>query len=70
LSNVEQNETDSSYSFIYITKVFPQSQQRDFEDAKGMVINDYQQVVEEKWLGELEKKYPVKVNEEVFKSLK
>ena len=58
------------YSFLYITAVHTQPEQRSFEDAKGAVINDYQQVVEEKWIAQLKKKYPVKVNEAVFKSIR
>ncbi len=58
------------YSFLYITAVHTQPQQRSFEDAKGAVINDYQGVVEDKWIAQLKKKYPVKVNEAVFKSIR
>ena len=43
--------------------------QRSFEEARGLVINDYQNFLEEKWIVQLKKKYPVKVNEKVFQSL-
>jgi peptidyl-prolyl cis-trans isomerase SurA len=33
------------------------------------VINDYQLELEEKWIADLKKTYPVKVNEEVVKNL-
>ena len=58
------------YSFLYITSVHSQPEQRSFEDAKGAVINDYQQVVEDRWIVQLKKKYPIKVNETVFKSIR
>lgn len=64
------NETDGSVTFNAIIKVYNEPAQRSFEDARGMVISDYQQVLEERWLNELKKKYPVKVNEAVVKSLK
>ncbi|WP_153800333.1 peptidylprolyl isomerase [Foetidibacter luteolus] len=66
----EKNEQDNSWSFIYITEVHPNSAPRSFDDARGLVINDYQQVVEEKWVETLRKKYPVKINEAAVASLK
>ena len=40
------------------------------EEARGFHISDYQQYLEENWLKELKKKYPVKVNRKVLKSIK
>jgi peptidyl-prolyl cis-trans isomerase SurA len=37
--------------------------------ARGLVINDYQAYLGEEWIKELKKKYPVKVNDAVFKPL-
>lgn len=70
MSQPEKNENDNNWSFLYITDVFPSKEQRSFEDARGMVINDYQQVVEERWIEDLKKKYPLKINEGVFKTIK
>jgi peptidyl-prolyl cis-trans isomerase SurA len=39
------------------------------EEARGFHISDYQQYLEENWLKELKKKYPVKVNRKVLKSI-
>lgn len=64
-----RNEGDSSVSFAYVIKLFPQREQRNFEDARGYVINDYQQYLENAWVSELRKKYPVVINEAVFKSM-
>ncbi len=63
------NESDNSVSFAHIIKLFPQREPRSFDDAKGYVINDYQQQLETTWVTELRKKYPVKVNEQVFRSM-
>ena len=60
----------NGYTFVYITAIHSQPQPRNFDDSRGLIINDYQQVVEDKWIAELKKKYPVKVNEVVFKSVK
>jgi peptidyl-prolyl cis-trans isomerase SurA len=65
-----KNENDGSYTFNYIIKVYHEPGQRSFDDARGMVISDYQQVLEDKWIAELKKKYPVKVNEAVFQTIK
>ena len=65
-----KNANDGSYSFNYIVNMYKEPSQRSFEDSRGMVISDYQQVLEEKWIAELRKKYPVMVNEAVFQTIK
>jgi len=65
----EKNVNDDGYSFIYVVKSHPQKEQRNFEDAKGAATNDYQQKLEEDWLATLKKKYPVKVNDAVWKTI-
>jgi peptidyl-prolyl cis-trans isomerase SurA len=69
ISPIVVNNTDGSASFVKILKLYPDKQQRSFEEAKGLVINDYQIVVEDKWIAELKKKHPVKVDEKVFQQL-
>jgi peptidyl-prolyl cis-trans isomerase SurA len=64
-----KNETDNTVTFAYIIKLHPDREPRGFADARGFVINDYQEFLEEKWITTLKKKYPVKINEAVFKSL-
>ncbi len=63
------NNTDGVVGFIEILKIYEGNQQRTFTEARGLVINDYQNVLEERWITDLKKKYPVKVNETVFQSL-
>ncbi len=70
LSTPEKNAGDDGYTFLYITEVHNKPEPRTFDDARGMVINDYQQVLEEKWLAELKKQYPVKVVETVWSTVK
>ena len=57
--------SDGSATFVKYITVYPADQQRSFEEARGLVINDYQNVLEMKWLEALRKKYPVKINEAV-----
>ena len=40
-----------------------------YMDVKGIITNDYQKYLEEKWLKSLRKKYKVKVNKEVLKTV-
>lgn len=64
-----KSDVDNSASFCYIIKVYSNREPRSFNDARGFVINDYQTWLEEKWIAELKKKYPVKVDEAVFKTV-
>lgn len=70
LTTPVKNTNEETYTFNFIVKVYHGPALRTFEDARGMVISDYQQVLEDKWIEELKNKYPVKVNEAVFKSIK
>ena len=63
------NSGDNTASFVQILKLYPANLQRNFEEARGLVINDYQNFLEEKWVAVLKKKYPVKVNNTVFESI-
>jgi peptidyl-prolyl cis-trans isomerase SurA len=63
------NSADNSSSFIYIHKIYRERSPRNFNEAKGFALNDYQTYLEDKWIEELKKKYPVNINEDVFKSL-
>ncbi|MCC6290024.1 MAG: peptidylprolyl isomerase [Chitinophagaceae bacterium] len=69
LTEMVTDSADGTVNFAYIINTYKGPDQKSFEEARGLVINDYQAVLEEKWLAELKKKYPVKVNEKVFKSL-
>ncbi len=60
---------DGTASFIKYIKIYPGNQQRSYEEARGLVINDYQNVLEKKWLDSLNKKYPVVINETIVKKI-
>jgi peptidyl-prolyl cis-trans isomerase SurA len=70
LTTAPVKNNDGSYTFAYIFKVYNEPGQRSFDEAKGLVINDYQNILEKQWLDTLRKKYPIKVNDAVFNSLK
>lgn len=63
------NPVDGNVTFVKLINHNAANLQRNFNEAKGLVINDYQNILEEKWIGDLKKKYPVKINEAVFQSL-
>ena len=65
-----KNVTDNSVTFNYIFRMHPDPQPRLFEDAKGLVISDYQQELEDQWIAALKKKYPVKVNKVVYEGIR
>lgn len=60
---------DFSATFFYVFKTYPKPAPKSFEEARGLVINDYQILLEDKWINTLKKKYPVKINKPLFKSV-
>ncbi len=42
----------------------------DYTDVRGLVTADYQEYLEKEWIKSLRAKYPVKVNDEILKSVK
>ncbi len=60
---------DKTVQFAFILRTHSDPSARTFDEARGLVINDFQNELENKWIAELKKKYPVKVDEEVFRSL-
>lgn len=60
------NTNDNTASFAYIEKVYTQPMQRTFSEAKGLVINDYQVILEAEWNESLRKKYPVVIDQKVL----
>lgn len=69
VSEIVISPVDGNTSFVKVVRLYDANLQRNFDEAKGLVINDYQNILEEKWIAELKNKYPVKVNETVFQSL-
>ncbi len=63
------NEQEGSKTAAYVVRLYTNKESKDFEDARGAVINDYQQLLEEEWVASLKKKYPVKINKKLLKKL-
>ncbi len=60
---------DGTASFMKYLDFHSKDEPRSFEEAKGLVINDYQAVLEKNWLDELKKKYPIKINNAVVQEI-
>ena len=61
-----QNDT---YLVVQVNDIRPESV-KTLEEAKGLVISDYQEYVEKEWLEELKERYKVKVNKQVLSRVK
>ena len=68
-TDLKKNPVDQSIQFAFMIKGYPDKAARSFEEARGLVINDYQTFLENKWVETLAVKYPVKINEKELKSL-
>jgi peptidyl-prolyl cis-trans isomerase SurA len=61
--------SDHTIQFAYIIREYNTPSPRTYEEARGLVINDYQNELENQWIDELKKKYPVTINETAFQQL-
>jgi peptidyl-prolyl cis-trans isomerase SurA len=69
ITTIIKNKDDNSASFAYILKKYTQPAPKTIHEARGDVISDYQDELDRRWISELKKKYPVKMNETVLSSL-
>ncbi|WP_223033180.1 peptidylprolyl isomerase [Hanstruepera marina] len=60
---------NDAYVVVKITEVMPKSP-KSYDEAKGQIISDYQQVKETEWMKELKLKYPIVINESVLEKVK
>jgi len=62
------NKKEKTVVFKKIVEIIPESL-KSLNDAKGYIIADYQEFLEDKWIKDLEKEYPVKLNQKVFNKM-
>lgn len=60
---------NKSFIIAKVKKVFPK-QIKTFEEAKGLIISDYQIYKEENWINQLKEKYKVVVNQKTLNKVK
>ncbi len=63
------NKTDNTASFAYIIKIYNSTEQRTFNEAKGLVSADYSTALEQEWITALKQKYPVWINQKSWNAL-
>lgn len=61
--------SNGMFTVIVPRKLYPAPVEKSLEEAKGFVVSDYQEYLEKEWSASLKKKYPVKVNEAVLKTI-
>jgi peptidyl-prolyl cis-trans isomerase SurA len=60
---------DGTTAFVKFVKIYNANMQRNFTEARGLVINDYQNILEQRWVEVLRKKYPVQINNAVLNDI-
>ena len=63
------NEGQNQYTIIRLDKLIP-SANKELNETRGEVVNDYQNYLEEKWVNNLREKYKVKINKAEYNKLK
>ena len=60
---------NSDYVVLSLLKLIPEGTP-ELKQVRGKVTNDYQQYLEQQWLQDIKKKYPVKINKKTWKKLR
>ena len=69
-TGVSEVYKDGEFYFVNkVSKIIPATS-KTLDEARGRVINDYQQYLEDNWVSNLKKEFKVNVNQEVFEKLK
>ena len=68
VSDIEVSEDLYMAKFSCVESIKPVSP-KSLNEARGYIIADYQDQLEKEWIAELKKKYEVKLDEAVFKSM-
>lgn len=69
-TGVSEVVKEGNYYYVVKTKKVLPAGPKTLEEAKGRVINDYQQYLENTWVDDLKKEFTVKVNTDVFEKVK
>jgi peptidyl-prolyl cis-trans isomerase SurA len=67
-SGIHEAEADGIYYLVEIERLIPPGT-KSYQEARASVISDYQEEIEKKWVADLRKKYPVKINKKTVKTV-
>jgi len=59
----------NKYVVLHVEELLPRTTKK-FEEVRGQVISDYQNLLEKQWIEDLKAKYSFKINQETFELLK
>jgi len=62
-------DTKNGLSLFKKVVKIEESRRKSLAEARGYVVADYQDQLEQKWVNQLKKQYPIKVSDSVYKSL-
>lgn len=68
ITSAKKND-NGTYSFVMVDEVYNTNVPKTLDEAKGYIVAEYQDYLEKTWHEELRKKYPLKVNEDVFRQM-
>lgn len=60
---------NNSYTVVAAKEVFSAPAAKTLDEARGYVVAEYQDHLEKQWNEKMRRDYPVKINEQVFKSM-
>lgn len=60
---------DGSYGMVDVEEKFDTGTEKTLDETRGLAVSDYQEYLEKYWIATLEMKYPVKINQDVLKSI-
>lgn len=68
ITSAKKND-NGTYSFVKVDEVYNTNTPKSLDEAKGYIVAEYQDYLEKSWHDMLRQKYPMKVNEDVFKQM-
>lgn len=58
-----------AYGVVFVHQLFPNTQVKSMDDAKGFIVADYQDYLEKQWEQQLKARYPLKINDKELNKL-